>query len=277
MGGTAVSGAWSSMASAGRGRRVDPGVSRVGPTSMIRAPHSAACATTSAVAARPGPRGARATTTVAGSDDGRGARGHLPGLRALGVHDGHLLELQGGFHGGDVGQTAPDDEHVLGVGELVGERIDQRSRCIDRRLGVVSRARDVRDRRVGAVATEQVEQQQLGRDQRGRERLGHDRDVARAAAREDDVGRDAGQRGSRHVDDPDDRHAVAPCLGNGDDVPELARRRDADDRVAVAERGRVRQERAGGHRDDDRVTGAWRDDRRAPPPRGSSDTRCRCR
>ena len=152
IGGTAVRGAWSSMASAGSGSSVDPGASAVGPTSMARAPQAAACSTTSAVAARPGPFGARATTTRAGSDDRRHTRGHLPGLRALRVDDGHLLELECGFQRGDARHSAADDEQVGGVDELHGERIDEGLGRGDGGLGVVRRQLDLTDRGIRPTA-----------------------------------------------------------------------------------------------------------------------------
>ena len=55
------------------------------------------------------------------------------------------------------------------------------------------------------------------------------------------------------MDDADERDATPPGLRDADDVAELARRRDAHDRVVGPERRAVRPERAGGHREDDRV------------------------
>ena len=64
------------------------------------------------------------------------------------------------------------------------------------------------------------------------------------------LGHEAGQGGAAHVDDAGHRHPSAQGLGDRDDVLELARRRDPDDRVARAERGLVGPELGGRHRDD---------------------------
>ena len=55
------------------------------------------------------------------ADQRRGARRHLPRLRALGVDEGHLLELERSLEGSDVAAAAADDEDVLGGREVGGQ------------------------------------------------------------------------------------------------------------------------------------------------------------
>ncbi len=228
-----------------RGRRVAAAggsrspTSADGPTSIVRAPHAAAWVSRSATAGRAGPvRGERDDHGIRPQHRGR-ARGHLPHLGALGVDQRHLLELERGLERGRVRDAAAGHEQVAGVTQGCRERFDDGLRRGDRRLGRVGGGEDPGDLVVGPLRTEELEQQQLGRDERRRERLGHHRHDRRAAGREDDVGRDPGQRRARHVDDAGHRDPAAHRLRDRDDVLELARGRDPDDRVGRVEVGWV--------------------------------------
>ena len=183
-GGTADSEACASVAVAGSGRSADPGWSRPGPTSIVvRAP-------------RRGVPEELADGLACGSvrrerdDDGArpehrgGPGGHLPHLGALGVDEGHLLELERRLQRGRVREAAAGDEQVVGVGELV---VRAPPRAARRRSIAVSAAsaaaRRSRPERVARCRSQQLEQQQLRRGERRREGLGHDGDGGRAAAR----------------------------------------------------------------------------------------------
>ena len=162
---------------AGSGSRIDDATSGSGPTSIVRAPQSRAWRRRSATAAR------RRAVRREGDDDGvrpehrRGAGGHLPDLGALGVDERHLLELERRLERGRVGEPAARDEQVAGVDEGRGDGLDERVRGRDRGLGGVGGGEDRLDLAARAAArAEQLEQQQLGRDERRREGLGHDRD-----------------------------------------------------------------------------------------------------
>ena len=72
-----------------------------------------------------------------GPEHRRGAGGHLPDLGALGVDEGHLLELERRLEGGRVAEPAARDEQVARVDEGRGEGLDQGLRGGDGGLGGV--------------------------------------------------------------------------------------------------------------------------------------------
>ena len=164
-------------------------------------------------------------------DDGRDARGHLPGLGALGVDDGHLLELEGGLHRGGVRHAAADDEEVLGARECGRELVGEGPAAAIAASAWSAASAIARRIRPPRSASSRPSSELRG-DQRGGEGLGHDRHVARAARGADDVRGQGGPACSPDVDDRDGRDAALPRLGDRDDVTELARCRDADDGVA---------------------------------------------
>ena len=226
--------------------------------------------------ARAGPRRRRGRALGRERDDDgvrpehrRGAGGHLPGLGALGVDEGHLLELERGLEGRRVAEPAAGDEQVLRAASrstrarTSGSARRSRPPRGPRRRG--SRPRPGRHAR-GPAARAAGARWRRGSHEKVLVMTGHD---ARAARREDEV---RSRPGSAWIPGrgrcrPPARGRAA--LGDRDDVPELARRRDADDRVAGAERRRVGQELGRGQRDDDRVLGPACGGR-GRRPRGSS-------
>ena len=100
---------------------------------MVRLPHSAACASRSAIAGRAGPSGASAMTTVSGPSIVAAPGGHLPDLGALGMDERHFLQLEGGLEGGRVAQAASGHEQMSRIQKRLprsGRRAARRRRCL---------------------------------------------------------------------------------------------------------------------------------------------------